>query len=174
MKQSCTIPLSSLHPIRDMILGMKIDTRAQTLRYISEISEEELNWQYAEGWNTISALLQHISACDRWFMIRVLEERDLTDIELAAYNPALEMGEYIVSLSNKSLVDILSLLDSSFNDFQKVLTEKEEDFFSKIYGQYTEETDNAWVLFHDIEDEVHHRGQISLIQKLYKESHSKK
>jgi uncharacterized damage-inducible protein DinB len=174
MQRTYSIPFTPDHPIRDMILGMKTDARATTLRYVDNISEEELNWQYAEGWNTVSALLQHILACEIFFTLWVLEEREMTNEEEVILNPALEMGKFIKQLSNVPLQEILVKLEASRAYFIAKTMEKDEAFFSKIFGKYEPNTDVAWVLYHLVEDEVHHRGQISLIRKLYKESQAKK
>jgi uncharacterized damage-inducible protein DinB len=170
MQRTYSIPFTPSQPIRNMILGMKTDARATTLNAIDKISEEELNWQYAEGWNTVSALLQHIWASEELFSLWVLDEREMTDEEKMALEPSLEMGKYIKELSNKPLQEILSKLKSSRAVFIEKIMTKDESFFTKTFGEYEENTDVAWVLYHMIEDEVHHRGQISLIRKLYRET----
>jgi len=51
------------------------------LRRTEGISTEELHWQYAEGWNTVGALLSHIISCGHFFRIHFVEERKLTEEE---------------------------------------------------------------------------------------------
>ncbi len=43
------------------------------------------------------------------------------------------------------------------------LLERRFDVYDKVNG-----SDLAWTLYHNAEDEVHHRGQISILRKLYK------
>jgi uncharacterized damage-inducible protein DinB len=55
---------------------------------------------------------------------------------------------------------IQALKDISFDDFTKRIDE-----YDPVTG-----CNLAWALYHMIEDEIYHRGQISIIRKLYKET----
>ena len=149
----------------DYLLGIFEDVRATTLQRVEGISTEELHWQYAEGWNTIGVLLSHIIAIGHCFRITCIEERDLTEEEGKQWNPSMEMGQYIPQLITDQPIDFYwSELEISqvklFNAIKKIDKEK---FLKKDEG-----FNMAWTLYHAAEDEVHHRGQISILRKLYK------
>lgn len=158
----------------DYLLGIFVDARAVTIRYVNNISKAELHWQYAEGWNTIGALLAHIIACAHYFRIYFAEERRLTEAEEKLYYPGLEMGKHLPELITSQPVEfyIDELEKSQILLFEAINKLSTADFHKKREG-YSKETgcNLAWVLYHLAEDEVHHRGQISLLRKLYKTLH---
>lgn len=156
----------------DYLLGILEDARITTLQRIKGISQAELHWQYAEGWNTIGALLNHLEALENYLRIMYLENRRLTDTELKKFGPALKMGEYLPQLITDDSIDFYL---NRLADSRKVLVEQihglsKEDFHKKRKGYDKENGCNlAWVFYHLAEDEIHHRGQISILRKLYKQ-----
>lgn len=62
---------SSAVPTIDYLLSILQDARAVTLRMVETVSQEELHWQYHEGWNSISCLLAHMVSC-RHFLESIL------------------------------------------------------------------------------------------------------
>lgn len=159
----------------NFLIGALHDAPATTFKYIQNISQEELDWQPYEGWNTVGALLSHIIAGDYAFKIYFIEKREMTKEEEAKWNPGIEMGKYINELKGKSPEYYQEELMKSFQVMKEAiqqlsteqLLERRYDVYDKVNG-----SDLAWTLYHSAEDEVHHRGQISIIRKLYKQMHS--
>ena len=155
----------------DYLLGIIEDARITTLSRVEGISKELLHWQYAEGWNTIGALLSHIICGRHFFRIYFIEGRELTKEEKEEYTPGMEMGKYIPDLITDDEIEVyLERLDESNKQLIKAVSKlSEKQFFEKREGYNTDTGCNlAWVLYHLAEDEVNHRGQISLLKKLYK------
>jgi hypothetical protein len=157
----------------DYLLGILEDARITTLQVVSKISAEEVDWQFKEGWNTIGALLSHIIAIEHYFRIEFVEGRQLTVEEKEKWLPGMDMGPYIPQLIQNLPVKtyrnqltqsrhmmIQALQDISFNKF----TQRMEGY-DPVTG-----CNLAWALYHMVEDEIYHRGQISMIRKLYKET----
>ena len=159
----------------DYLLGIIEDARVVTHFLTNNISTEELHWQYAEGWNTVGALLSHIISCGHFFRIMFVENRELTKQEEQDLMPGLEMGKYVPSLINDQPI---AYYHQKMKEATDLLTEaimqlSEEEFHGQCECYAPGHDANlAWVLYHLAEDEVHHRGQISLIRKLYR--HHKK
>lgn len=154
----------------DYIIGILTDARITTLEKIQGISEEELQWQYAKGWNSIGALLLHLWALENYFSIMFMDERKLTQEELIKYGPALKMGKYLPQLiTNQPVEFYIKKLANSREVFLKKISQLSiTEFHRKRAGYDPENGCNlAWVLYHLAEDEVHHRGQITIIRKLY-------
>lgn len=157
----------------DYLLGILEDVRATTLQALKNISNQELDWQCKKGWNTIGALLSHISALEHYFRIEYIEERKLTEEENQKWLPALDMGEYLPQLiCNRSIGDYVAEFTESRRMLMQALTGMSFDRFSRRMEGYDSDTgcNLAWVLFHMAEDEIYHRGQISILRKLYKET----
>ena len=157
----------------DYLIGIVDDARVTTLQRVAGISVDELHWQYREGWNSVGALLSHITAIEHYFRIVFIEKRELTDAENERWLAGLEMGEHLPKLITGEPVEtyIAGLAESRqlLLDALRPLTFEQ---FSERMEVYDPETGSnlAWILYHMAEDEVHHRGQISLIRKLYKEA----
>lgn len=155
----------------DFLLGVIEDARITTLQRVNGISKEALHWQYADGWNTIGALLSHIICVRHYFRIVFIEGKELTEAENEKYLPGLDLGEHVPSLITDDPIEAyLERLDASNKELVKAVSAIERDAFFKKHDYYNPNTgaNLAWVLYHLAEDEVHHRGQISLILKLHK------
>ncbi|MDN3549595.1 DinB family protein [Mucilaginibacter aquaedulcis] len=157
----------------DYIQGILKDTRTTTILTMKNLSIHELNWQYKEGWNTIGALLSHIVAIDNLFRIEYIKGRKLTDEENTELTPAIYMGEYLPQLINQQPLEYyIAQLTSSGEQLLNALNNITHEDFTRRIEDYDEETgcNLAWVLYHKAEDEIYHRGQISMIRKLYKDN----
>ena len=107
----------------DFLIGMIEDARFTTLERVPEIENEELHWQYAEGWNSISVLLSHIYSVEMFFRIEFIEQRKFTKEEELDIMPGLEMGEYIPQLiSKKSLQFYTKRLEKSRELMRNAIT----------------------------------------------------
>ena len=156
----------------DYLLGIFYDARATTLRIVKDISTEELHWQIQDGWNTIGALLSHIIAIGHYFRIVFIEERELTEEENERWTAGLNLGEYVPELiADQSIEHYIELLEDNYKQVVEAVKGLDLEKFHKKQNYYDPENGSnlAWILYHLAEDEVHHRGQISLLRKLYKQ-----
>lgn len=157
--------------LADYLIAIMHDARATTFRYIKNITQEELDWQPYEGWNSVGALLSHIIAGDYFFNLYFIEGREMTPEEEKELSPGLDLGKYVDELKGKSVEYYQQELMKSHEELKAAvkkfsveqLLERRFDVYDKVNG-----SDLAWTLYHNAEDEVHHRGQISILRKLYK------
>ncbi|QMU31397.1 DinB family protein [Adhaeribacter radiodurans] len=159
----------------DYLLGILEDARITTLQAIANIPTAEIDWQFQEGWNTIGALLAHITAIEHYFRIEFVEGRKLTDEENNQWLPGMEMGPYLPQLIKKQPTDAYIIeLKESRRMLMEALQKITFTNFVKRIEDYDPVTgcNLAWALYHMVEDEIYHRGQISIIRKLYKSHHS--
>ena len=162
--------------VADYLLAIKHDARALTLRYIKDITEAELDWVPFEGWNSVAALLSHIIAVDKYFRIIFIEGREFTELEKAEIMPGVELGKYAAGFKGQSAAYYREQLQISYEETRKAIMNMEPgEFLKRRYEDYdkVKGSDMAWILFHGAEDEIHHRGQISIVRKLYKEMKGK-
>lgn len=154
----------------DFLLGMMEDARVTTLNRVLDISSEELHWQFDKKWNSISVLLSHIYSVEMYFRIGFIEGRKLSLAEEKDINPGLEMGKYIPDLICDKPIDFyVKRLEKSRELMIESISNLSTEDFHKIREGYSEYGYNlAWALYHMSEDEIHHRGQTSIIRKLYK------
>ena len=161
-------------PSIDYLVGILEDARVTTLQRVEGISNEELHWQFTEGWNTVGALLSHIIACEEYFRIFFVERRDLSPAEEEQWMPGLEMGKFVPRLITDEPIEayVRKLEQSRARMLDAICSLDVADFREKRDGYNPNTGFNlGWVLYHLSEDEVHHRGQISILRKLYKTQH---
>jgi len=154
----------------DYFLGMLDKTRSTTLQRIKNFTVEELDWPVRPDWNTIGALLSHTIALEHYFRIEFVKGRKLTSEEEEKWLPALDLGPHVPKLIRKLPIEFYQ---EAFAESRRLFLEsfKNIDFDSftrRIEGYDPQEGCNlAWVLYHMIEDEIQHRGQITLLHKMY-------
>lgn len=173
LKRSFNIQFGKLsdHSL-DYIRGILQDTRTTTILSLKELSVDELDWQYKEGWNTIGALLSHMVGIENCFRIEFVEGRKFTDEENEKWLPGIEMGIYIPQLIIQQPVEnYIAQLTESRDLMLSAISNLTHEEFTRRIDEYDEETgcNLAWALYHMAEDEIYHRGQISIIRKLYKD-----
>jgi hypothetical protein len=161
---------NSVDPSIDYLVGILDDARVTTLQRVQGISNQELHWQFAPGWNTVGALLCHIASAEEFFRIEFIERRELTPAEHEQWMPGLEMGPYIPKLiTGEPIEAYVSRLQQSRARLLAALSPLSVAEFQEKRDGYNPVTgcNLAWILYHLAEDEVHHRGQISILRKLY-------
>ena len=165
--RATVIPFTSDVPSRDYLLGILADARVTTLQRIAGVAPAELDWRFAEGWNTIGALLAHIIATEQYFRAHCLERRPWTPDEDRRWIPGLELGRHVPQLRGKSVehygAELAEARAATLAALARIGHAELSEHRADMYGGYN----LAWVLLHQAEDEVHHRGQISILRKLY-------
>lgn len=155
----------------DFLLGAKKDARAVTFKYVHGVDESELNWRPYKNWNSIADLLWHIAAVEYCFPVYFIEKRELNNQEKEKWEQALQLDSSKNVLKQLSLPEFKELMEQSYEFCVAAIKQLDtEKLFEKRWGDYDKINGSnlAWILYHSIEDEVHHRGQISLLRKLYK------
>ena len=164
------IPAIGKNRMADYLSVILYDARCMTFTYIKGITQAELDWQPFDGWNTVGALLSHIVAAENYFRIKFLEGRELSEEEKSIL-PAIELGKNVNKLKGRSPKYYHAELLAAHNAMKKVVQNMpDEKLLHARYDMYdyVNGCNLAWILYHGAEDEVHHRGQISIIRKLYK------
>ena len=175
MKRKTFIPFGQGRDLSfDYIKGILEDARITTLQRIDKLDVKELHWQYHPEWNSISVLLEHMISCDHLNRIARVEQREITKEEQERFGPGMEMGPHIQQLiSDQPVSHYIARLTESRALLYEQIDLLEPEAFQQQREGYNPETgyNIAWVLAHVAEDEVHHRGQISILRKLYLEEH---
>jgi uncharacterized damage-inducible protein DinB len=159
----------------DYLAGILKDARFTTLARIDGIDQDELDWRYGGTWNSVGSLLAHIIGGEHFFRIRMIEDRLLTDEEQVRWMPGAELGKHVDNLHGKSRDEYIAELHEAHEMTLAGLTEITWEQFTAIRDEAfpPDGYNMAWGLFHAAEDEVHHRGQISIIRKLYADLNDK-
>ena len=163
-----SISFTSAVPTRDYLLGILHDARVTTLQRVAKVGPEELDWRFADGWNTIGALLAHIVAVEHYFRVHCVEQRAWTHEEESRWTPGMDLGEHVPQLRGKPLATYMAELEEARAATLAALARVDHAaLIEHRTGIYGDGYNLAWVIYHQAEDEVHHRGQISILRKLW-------
>lgn len=124
---------------------------ADTLAVIDKFSEAELTHVAFEGGMTVGHIALHIADAEEgWFRLIATQERDEwpSDFTLENY-PTKEAIKALLSLVHSKTMTYLEA--QTTNDLEKV--------FVSPWGTFSLQ----FIIWHAIEHEIHHRGELSLI-----------
>ncbi len=145
------------------LLWMMEDIRRELLEKLEDVTQRELDTPQGEDPTTIGALLYHIADVETgWLHFDMLGRQKLdAEIEPWFAEPTRNEQGKIWCPPGESLERHLERLAAVRSDFlQKFRAVDLEDWrrFRLLPGEY--EVTPEWIVYHLIEHEAHHRGQI--------------
>ena len=133
--------------------------RAEMIKGVGPLNQQQLDW-VPPGWkNSIADLMRHISETELWWIGNVVLKknnyRDLT----ASMAPDLKSIINELEISHKYVLDTLE--SKSIDNLNEIIeipeSEEKQSLHSRCY---------LWILWHTIEHEMRHRGQIFMLMRL--------
>lgn len=141
--------------------------RKTTLEAVSGLTTTELDFLPSEDGNSIGALLLHIAAVEKGFQIEIFDGRRPNEQEMAEWGAPYSLG-------NQGRTDIKGYpLEFYIRKLEEV-RERTLQTFATVTDDWLYEnrqwdnhpSNNYFIWFHVIEDEINHRGQIRMIRKM--------
>jgi uncharacterized damage-inducible protein DinB len=150
------------------LVSMMNYTRQTTLDAVKDLTVKELDFLFDEEANSIGMLLAHLASVEKTYQIVTFENRDLTDEEESALNPALDLGKNArEQIKGNTLEYYLEKLEQVRNEtIATFKTLPDEWLFEQAPFWWDRPANNYFKWFHVFEDELSHRGQIRLIKKM--------
>jgi len=146
------------------------DVRTRTLKYVEGMSPEQLAWSPNDTCESIATLLLHIAAAERSWIGEDIMRKPMDEW----WKIAFPIRYDIPQISGKKLsyfIEILATTRQETKDALKTLTD--DDLSREIAPLDPGEQDNAekrfsidWILYHLVEHEAHHKGQIAVMKRL--------
>ena len=162
-----TKPLEGYPPEIAVWLWAMEETRDKTKAFVSEISQESLDWAGPAGnENSIGTLLYHIAAVEMgWLHFDVLERADLYPESDFPFEPFTE-GR-LTPVMGVSINDHLARLDKSRALFLERIKEMGLEDWITLRNPEGEDysVSPAWAVFHLVEHEAGHAAQIGVMKK---------
>lgn len=164
-------PVVGYSPIIGAYLAKMDDVRSRTLKYVEGLSPEQLAWSPNDKCESIATLLLHIAAAERSWIGEDIMRRPMDEW----WKIAFPIRFNIPQISGKELsyfTEILANIREETKEALKTLTD--DDLSREIAPLDPGEPDNAdkrfsieWILYHMIEHEAHHKGQIAVMKRLW-------
>ncbi|HTX79266.1 MAG TPA: DinB family protein [Longilinea sp.] len=125
-------------------------TRQQLYAMIDRFQEGELTYQPFPTWWTAGQIMLHVAESeDYWVRCVILKEIDIS--------PKYALADY------PTKDKIKGKLEESHGRTEKFLTGLEEADLQKALKYEGDSHTLYWIIWHMIEHEIHHRGELSLI-----------
>ena len=128
--------------------------RTEMIGGVSALTQGQLNW-VPSGWkNSIADLLRHISEAELWWLGNVvLKENNYRDLT-ATLAPELKSIIKELEISHKYVIDVLK--SKTIDNLNEICNVPESD----------EKLSLQWILWHTIEHEMRHCGQIFMLMRM--------
>ena len=158
-------PLPGYAPTIGRLVGILLYARRTTLAAVEGLTIAELDHLQDPSSNSIGALLAHVAVVERSYHILTFEERRPTAPELAAFEPALMLGdEGRRQLRGKPLEQHVHELSEARRLTLEGLAARDDEWLERpLIAAPAMNAHFAW--FHTAEDEINHRGQIRWLRK---------
>jgi uncharacterized damage-inducible protein DinB len=160
-------PLEGFSPVFSHLVCMMSQARGATLASVKDLTVAELDYRLDDRANSIGALLAHIAATERWYQSYTFEKKPLEGRELLSLEAALDLGEKGRRQIRGNdlrhyLEDLRSVREKTIREFRT-----RDDAWLMEERPFTRDAhaNNFYLWYHVFEDEINHRGQISLIRK---------
>ncbi|MEO8398830.1 MAG: DinB family protein [Ignavibacteriaceae bacterium] len=153
----------------NLLKWMLEDVRKITLRGVAHLTKEQLFQIPAAGEYPIGAYLMHLAEVDLGWLETLSGKQQSEDLIKKSYGDkwfdpsgessppkeALEINEYIdtIAEARKNFLDYVSTLGDSELEGEVILKRKDGDHKIK----------KKWIIYHIIEHEAHHRGQMFML-----------
>lgn len=143
------------------------ETRERLLRIVNDLKDEEFDYSPDEGsFETIGTLLLHIAGVEWSWIFEDIDGEEI-DFERFKHGFALRSEVNISQLKGKGKSFYLEKLSEVRNQVYNRLTKFNDEDLSKLVGSDNEQYTIEWILFHILEHEAMHIGQILLLKRLY-------
>ena len=148
------------------------DARTRTKEMVAGISLEELDWSIPGMDNTIGTILYHIALieCD-YLCIDILGMEDyFVDLKALLPYSAHDEQRRLTAVRGLGSDGYIEKLDAVRARFLEVVApfDREQLATPRLLLEYEYDITPEWVLYHMIQHESEHRGEIGTIRSLYK------
>ena len=170
MTKSLSIrPITGFAPRIGSYLAQLEDVRERTKRYAEGLSSSQLTWFPNPRVESIGTLLLHIAAVETSWIQEDIVRKPMGEEWKIGF--PIRFG--IPQISGEPLEFFLEKLDSSRTMTRQVLAElTDADLDRSITSLDDERSADAqrytieWILYHLVEHEAHHKGQIAVMKRL--------
>lgn len=147
--------------------SMLQEVRERLLSIIDDLAEEILDFTPDErNFETIGTLLLHIAAIEWSWVFEDIDGLEM-DYDKFKHAFALRLDVDIPQLKGKKKQFYLNQLKEVREEVFQRLTDFSDEDLDNIVGSNSDKFSIEWVLFHILEHETMHIGQILLLRRLY-------
>lgn len=160
-------PLAGFAPRIGLYVAQMDDVRRRTKAYVKDLTQEQLAWHPQPNVESIGTLLLHIAAVERSWIGEDIEHRPMGEEWKIGF--PIRFG--IPQISGKPLAYYFEQLNAIRAETHAALARLTDDDLQQAItpldsGDSTEQYSIEWILYHLVEHEAHHKGQIAVMKRL--------
>lgn len=156
----------------ELLKWMLEDVRKVTLNGVEHLSKEQLFNPAVKGEFPVGAFLMHLCECDISWLEIISGKEQSAELKTRSYfdkwfdpygesgapEEPLEISEYIetLAITRKNFLEYVSSLKDSDLEEKVVMKRKSGDI----------EFTKKWIIYHILEHEAHHRGQMFMLIRM--------
>ncbi len=163
------LPFAGYPPRIGRYLTQMEDVRRQVKKYVEGLTAEQLAWHPSDKTESIGTLLLHIAAVECSWIGEDIMRRPMADEWKIAF--PIRFG--IPQISGQPLDYFLKTLDVVREQTKADLRSIEDEDLDRLIMPLdpgdpgaTSQFSMEWILYHVIEHEAHHKGQIAVMKRL--------
>lgn len=143
------------------------ECRARTLKAIAGITQAELDWEHPIGPNSIGTLLYHIALIESdWLYTEILQRPIPEDLSLLFRLDARESNGKLTNVHDEPASRHEYRLRVVREQFLRTLSTMTLAEFRRVRRLPDYDVTPKWVVFHLLQHEAEHRGQVVVLRKL--------
>ncbi len=160
-------PIGTAVPEIGRYLWMLHDTRQQTEQAIVGLDPAALNWSPLPAANSIGTLLYHIALVEAsWLYEDTLAEPLPADVAALLPHDSRDQRGHLTVVTDRALAEHLSVLTAVRERLIAAFGAMSLDDFYRLRSLSRYDVAPEWCLYHLIEHEAEHRGEIRTIRLL--------
>jgi uncharacterized damage-inducible protein DinB len=162
------IPIGDYSPQIGHLVSMMNYARYTTLNDVKGLTEKALDYlPYSEA-NSIGALLLHMAAVEIGFQIEIFDGRKPNEQEVSEWGAAYSLGEQgRKAIKGYPLEFYIEKLDKVRNRTLEEFKRKDDNWLYEQRLWDNNLSNNYFIWYHVMEDEINHRGQIRILKKMF-------
>ncbi len=158
----------NLSPRISLWFSMMREVRKRLLKKLEPLSDEEIDYTPDERKiETIGTLLLHIAGVEWGWIFQDLDGKEM-DFEKWKHGFALLPNVDLPQLKGKGKEFYLNRLSEVREEVDQRLKRLQDDDLDRIVTFEGEEHSIEWILFHLVEHEAMHVGQISVLSRMFR------
>ena len=132
--------------------------RQELMELACRLSQEQLDWTPPNHKSSIGRLLGHIAETEYWWIsILALEKEKYSEEVFERFEQA------------RTLKQLVPLLEETLGDFTDFLRNEDVEDWDQIHYDYPQDkihVTKQWLVWHVVEHQARHRGQILMLARM--------
>jgi len=132
--------------------------RQELVEFACRLTQDQLDWVPPHHSSSIGRLLGHIAETEYWWIsILALQKEAYSESVFERFEKA------------RTLKELVPLLEETLGDFTEFLRREDVEDWDKIhydYPKYDVYVSKQWLVWHVVEHQARHRGQILMLMRM--------